>query len=120
MAITIEQWVIDFQAFLQWHARFVRPVRGKYFINPPYRRAIASMLTGLTESLTTALESSNISNSSALLNQFKQLIFFRTTPVSIRLGPGLPSPKFFDNLVRWFNQNFPDSLYPRSSLIRRV
>ena len=120
MAITINQWVIDFQAFLQWHARFVRPVRGRYFINTQTRQAIATMLTGLTESLTLALESSDIPNSSLLLDQFKKLIFFRTTPVSIRLGPGLPSPQFFNNLVIWFNQNFPDRLYPRSSLIRRV
>jgi hypothetical protein len=120
MSTALQQWVIDFQEFLIWHARVVRPVRGRYFINTSTRNSIAVMLTGLTESLTSALESSDISNSSLLLSQFKKLIFFRTTPVSIRLGPGLPSPKFFDDLVRWFNQNFPEKLYPRRSLVRRV
>ena len=118
--ITIKQWVVDFQEFLIWHARVVRPVRGRYFINPSTRQTIASMLDGLTSSLTSALASSNIPNASILLNQFKKLIFFRNTPVSIRLGPGIPDPKFFDDLVRWFNQNFPDTLYPRRSLTRQV
>lgn len=95
------------------------PVRGKFFINTGDRIAIASMLTGLTESLTSALESSNLPNASSLIDQFKRLISFRTTPVSIRLGPGLPSPKFFNNLVTWFNQNFPDRLYPNKGPIFR-
>jgi len=96
----LEQWSKDFQQFINWHERNIRAIRGRYFISPQTRVAVSSMLTGLTASLTSVLASSNIKNSDLLVNQFKALIFF-----SSRLGPAIPEPKFFNQLVLWFNRN---------------